>query len=80
MELEEYIRVIYEACESHPCCNDADILHTREKLEKAVEGLEFRKQDHILSTVNELCADYDYSGFLEGFRRGAELALELTYQ
>ena len=39
--------------------------------------LEFRKQDRILSTVNALCAAYDYAGFAEGFRRGGELILRL---
>ena len=75
MELETYIRIVYEACEKHPYCNEADIRQIREELEGYVDGLEFRKQDRILSTVNALCAAYDYAGFSEGFRRGGELIL-----
>ena len=77
MELETYIRIVYEACEKHPYCNEADIRQIREELEGYVDGLEFRKQDRILSTVNALCAAYDYAGFSEGFRRGGELILRL---
>ena len=77
MELETYIRIVYEACEKHPYCNEADIRQIREELEGYVDGLEFRKQDRILSTVNALCAAYDYAGFSEGFRRGGELLLRL---
>ena len=77
MELQEYIRILYETCEKHPYCNEEDIRQAREELERYVEDLEFRKQDQILSTVNALCATYDYAGFSEGFRRGAELILEM---
>lgn len=77
MELETYIRIVYEACEKHPYCNEADIRQIREELEGYVDGLEFRKQDRILSTVNALCAAYDYAGFSEGFRRGGELILRI---
>ena len=77
MELETYIRIVYEACEKHPYCNEADIRQIREELEGYVDGLEFRKQDRIMSTVNALCAAYDYAGFSEGFRRGSELILRL---
>ena len=77
MELETYIRIVYEACEKHPYCNEADIRQIREELEGYVDGLEFRKQDRIISTVNALCAAYDYAGFSEGFRRGGELILRL---
>ena len=77
MELETYIRILYEACEKHPYCNEADIRQIRDELEGYVDGLEFRKQDRILSTVNALCAAYDYAGFSEGFRRGGELILRI---
>ena len=77
MELETYIRILYDACEKHPYCNEADIRQIRNELEGYVVDLEFRKQDRILSTVNALCATYDYAGFSEGFRRGIELILRL---
>ena len=77
MELQDYIRILYEACEKHPYCNEADIRQIRDELERYVVDLEFRKQDRILSTVNALCAAYDYAGFAEGFRRGGELILRL---
>ena len=77
MELEVYIRILYEACEKHPYCNESDIRQIRDELEGYVDGLEFRKQDRILSTVNALCAAYDYAGFSEGFRRGGELILRI---
>ena len=77
MGLQEYIRILYEACEKHPYCNEADIRQIRDELEEYVVDLEFRKQDRILSTVNALCAAYDYAGFAEGFRRGGELILRL---
>ena len=77
MVLEDYIRILYEACEKHPYCNEADIRKVREELEGYVGDLEFRRQDRILSTVNALCATYDYAGFSEGFRRGSELVLRM---
>lgn len=76
--LDDYIRTLYEACECRPYCNEADICRTLDELEAYLEDMEFRRQDRILSTVNVLCACFDYAGFSEGFRRGAELALELT--
>ena len=76
-ELQDYIRILYEACEKHPYANERDIMQIREELEGYVDGLEFRKQDRILSTVNALCAAYDYAGFSEGFRRGGELILRI---
>ena len=78
MVLEDYIRILYEACEKHPYCNEADIRKVREELEGYVGDLEFRRQDRILSTVNALCATYDYAGFSEGFRRGSELVLRMV--
>ena len=78
MVLEDYIRILYEACEKHPYCNEADIREVREELEGYVGDLEFRRQDRILSTVNALCATYDYAGFSEGFRRGSELVLRMV--
>jgi hypothetical protein len=77
MVLEDYIRILYEACEKHPYCNEADILQVREELEAHLADMAFRQQDCILSTVNALCATYDYAGFSEGFRRGSELILRL---
>ena len=77
MVLEDYIRILYEACEKHPYCNEADILQIREELEAHLADMAFRQQDCILSTVNALCATYDYAGFSEGFRRGSELILRL---
>lgn len=77
LDLNDYIRILYEACEKHPYCNEADIRQVREELEGYVEDLEFHKQDRILSTVNALCSTYDYAGFSEGFCRGAELVLEM---
>ena len=78
MVLEDYIRILYEACEKHPYCNEADILQVREELEAHLADMAFRQQDCILSTVNALCATYDYAGFSEGFRRGSELVLRLV--
>ena len=78
MVLEDYIRILYEACEKHPYCNDDDIRQVRAELEGYLADMEFRRQDRILSAVNALCATYDYAGFSEGFRRGSELILELT--
>ena len=77
LDLDSYIRILYTACEKHRYCNETDIARVREELEAYVEGLEFRKQDRILSTVNALCACFEYAGFSEGFRRGSELILEL---
>ena len=67
----------FGACEKHPYCNESDIRQVREELEACVEDLEFHRQDRILSTVNALCATYIFAGFSEGFRRGAELVMEL---
>jgi len=78
IDLKEYIRILYEACVNHPYDNEDDIREIREELEGYMEGLEFRRQDRILSTVNALCASYDYAGFSEGFRRGSELLLRLA--
>ena len=78
MVLEDYIRILYEACEKHPYCNEADILQVREELEAHLAEMAFRQQDCILSTVNALCATYDYAGFSEGFRRGSELVLRMV--
>ena len=78
LALQDYIRILYEACEKHPYCNEADIRQVREELEGDVGDLEFRRQDRILSTVNALCATYDYAGFSEGFRRGSELVLRMV--
>ena len=78
MLLQDYIQILYEACENHPYCNEADIREVREELEGYVGDLEFRRQDRILSTVNALCATYDYAGFSEGFRRGSELVLRMV--
>ena len=47
-ELQDYIRILYEACEKHPYANERDIMQIREELEGYVDGLEFRKQDRIL--------------------------------
>lgn len=77
MLLQDYIQILYEACENHPYCNEADIRVVREELEGCVDDLDFRKQDRILNTVNALCATYDFAGFAEGFCRGSELVLEL---
>ena len=78
LALQDYIRILYEACEKHPYCNDDDIRQVRAELEGYLADMEFRRQDRILSAVNALCATYDYAGFSEGFRRGSELILELT--
>ena len=78
LALQDYIRILYEACEKHPYCNDDDIRQVRAELEGYLSDMEFRRQDRILSAVNALCATYDYAGFSEGFRRGSELILELT--
>ena len=78
LALQDYIRILYEACEKHPYCNDDDIRQVRAELEGYLTDMEFRRQDRILSAVNALCATYDYAGFSEGFRRGSELILELT--
>lgn len=77
LELDDYIRILYEACESRPYCNDADIRQVREELDNCLADLEFRRQDRVLCTVNALCALYVYAGFSEGFRRGTELVLEM---
>ena len=79
LDLNDYIRILYEACESRPCCNDADIRQVRDELDGCLADLEFRQQDRVLCTVNALCALYVYAGFSEGFRRGAELVLEMEY-
>mgnify|MGYP003300851322 CR=1 FL=1 len=78
LALQDYIRILYEACEKHPYCNEADILQVREELEAHLADMAFRQQDCILSTVNALCATYDYAGFSEGFRRGSELVLRMV--
>ena len=77
LDLNDYTRILYEACESRPYCNDGDICLVRDELEGDLADLEFRRQDRVLSTVNALCALYVYAGFSEGFRRGAELVLEM---
>ena len=77
LDLDDYIRILYEACESRPYCNDTDILKVREELEDCLADLEFRRQDRVLCTVNALCSLYVYAGFSEGFRRGTELVLEM---
>ena len=41
MELQDYIRILYEACEKHPYCNEADIRQIRDELEGFVVELEF---------------------------------------
>ena len=80
LDLNDYIRILYEACEKHPYCNEADIRQVRDELEGSLADLEFRRQDRMLCTVNALCAEYVYAGFSEGFRRGTELVLELMEQ
>ena len=42
-----------------------------------MEDLPFAKTDAILSARNALCAKYEESAFLDGFRAGAGLILEL---
>lgn len=78
LDLEDYIRILYEACENRPYCNDNDIRQAQEELNDCVTDLQFRQQDRILSAVNNLGALYVYAGFSEGFKCGSELILELT--
>ena len=44
MVLEDYIRILYEACEKHPYCNEADIREVREELEGHLADMAFCQQ------------------------------------
>lgn len=75
--LDDYIRILYEACESRPYCNEEAIRLVREEVESGLVDIDFHRQDRVLCAVNALCSEYVYAGFSEGFRRGAELSIEL---
>lgn len=78
MSLDDYIRILYEACESRPYCNEAANRLARDEVESSVEDLEFRRQDRVLCAANALCSEYVYAGFSAGFRRGVELCMEMA--
>lgn len=78
--MEKYSDLLQAIYECYACGNNEKRYGLQlyfENFDAHMEDLPFAKTDAILSARNALCVKYEESAFLDGFRAGAGLILEL---
>lgn len=78
--MEKYSDLLQAIYECHACGNNERRYGLQlyfENFDALIEDLPFAKTDAIISARNALCAKYEEAAFLDGFRTGAGLVLEL---
>lgn len=78
--MEKYsdlLRAIYECCASGNNEKKYGLQPYFEAFDTLIAHLPFKDIDAITASRNALCAKYEEAAFLDGFRAGAGLILEL---
>ncbi len=70
----EYLREAYT--NDHPIDTD-EIRRSINQLDKIFDALPFNESNLLFNVTFQLCEQYEQAAFLEGFRAGAQLILEL---
>lgn len=73
---QDILRLAYELGEKRRDYN-GDIQYCNGKMEEHLRFIDFPERDSIESTINALCAAYDYAAYVDGFQSGAALILGL---
>lgn len=75
-DLQAFLHTFYELHETRTDYT-GELRRCSLVLESQLDVLEFEEKGSISSTVNALCAAYDFAAFTEGFQKGATLILSL---
>lgn len=78
--MEKYSDLLRAIYECYACGNNEKRYGLQiylEKFDVLMEDLPFSQKDAITSARNALCAKYEEAAFLDGFRSGAGMILEL---
>ena len=74
VQLQEILNGEYEYRDRKQLCRK-EYRRYLQKIENALSAMDFSQRDEILSSVNALCAEYEYAAFMDGYQRGAKLIL-----
>lgn len=77
-DIHSLIEMLYENYTSHNPIDNQAIRDKFEEMDNILEKLSWDDNNNVFSLASTLCLEHEQVAFMEGFRLGARLVVEIT--